>query len=109
MKVEMESEKLTRELIESHLFSAIEVSSKEFEGGAVRWAWCLSRVGRTPPNDDLNDDEDQYRFSSREAAIRFAFGWVARNRPDLERAAVAEAREGLAYRRSVQNKLSRGV
>ncbi len=94
----MSKETLTRDLIESHLMSAIELSSAKQRDGVERWAWCLSALGRTPPNDELHPDEDQYKFESRDSAMRFAFGWIARNRPDLERAAVAEAKEGIAYR-----------
>lgn len=99
----MQDEKLTRGLIEDHLFSAIELSSKECRDGNVRWAWCLSPLGRCPPNENLHPDEDQYRFESRETAMKFAFGWIKRNRPDLERAAVAEARDGIRYRASRLN------
>jgi hypothetical protein len=94
----MENEVLTRDLIRSHLFSAIEITSQEQRDGVVRWAWCLSPLGRCPPNDNLHRDEDRHYFKSRESATRFALGWVRRNRPDLEAAAVREAKEGIAYR-----------
>ena len=89
-------ETLTRELIESHLMSFIETSE---DPSTRRWAWSLSDLA-TEPARTLAPEEGVYRFKTHETARNFAFGWIRANRPDLERAAVHEAREGIRYRAS---------
>ena len=91
-------EKLTRELIESHLMSCINIHSEEQKDGITRFAWELTR--RLAPQDDTNETEWEYKFKSYETARNFAFGWIRRNRPDLEKAAKSEALEGIRYRAS---------
>lgn len=110
-------ETLTRELVEAHLMSCVEINSAVQGDGVRRWAWRLTPMAgrkydhradkeikemdrelgmkRNPPGVGAGYS---YEYSSREAAINFAFGWIRRNRPDLERAATAEAREGIRYR-----------
>ena len=97
-------EKLTRNLIECHLMSAIEVSGRVQRDGVERWAWCLS-ASVVPPSIYLGAREESFEFQSAETARKFAFGWIARNRPDLERAAVREALEGIAYRARMKKKI----
>lgn len=91
-------EKLTRELIETHLMSFIEVHSEVQRDGVTRWAWVLSPMAGEAYNRQLEDREFSFEFKSFETARNFAFGWIRRNRPDLERAAVQEAKDGIHYR-----------
>jgi hypothetical protein len=92
------SEKLTRDLIETHLMSCINIHSAEQKDGVIRFAWEL--VMRKAPQDEIEEHEFDHRFSSHEAAKNYAFGWIRRNRPDLEKAAVQEAKDGIHYRAS---------
>jgi len=91
-------EKLTRGLVEDHLMSYIEIKSEVQGDGVTRWAWCLSALAGEPPNGEIEKREFSFEFKSHDAARNFAFGWVRRNRPMLERAAVLEARSGIRYR-----------
>ena len=93
----MYREKLTRKLIAAHLFSFITLSSKNVNG-VQRWAWALSPMGDNMQRSMMDESEDVFKFSSRDTAMNFALGWITRNRPDLEKAAVAEAKQGIAYR-----------
>jgi len=90
----MAAEKLTRALIECHLMSFIEIEKKE---GAERWAWGLSEMA--VPRAEAGVD-GIYKFTSAQAAQNYAFGWIRRNRPDIERIAMQEAKDGIAYRAS---------
>lgn len=90
-------ETLTRDLIEDHLFSCVELMSEKQGDGAVRWAWTLTDMAYQGQA-LIHQRECSFEFSSRDAAMRFAFGWIKRNRPDLEAAAVREAKEGIRYR-----------
>lgn len=53
----------------------------------------LSTDGRR----NLGPEEDAYKFRDRAAAVRMAEGWIRINRPDLVRAAEAEAAEARRY------------
>lgn len=91
------SETLTRGLVETHLMSFADVYSEVQRDGVTRWAWALSEaaVGTHPLPENR---ECSFEFASREAAIKYAFGWIRRNRPELEKAAVQEAKDGIRYR-----------
>lgn len=91
-------EKLTRELIESHLMSCVNIHSEEQKDGVTRFAWELTM--RKAPQDEIEETEWEYKFSSYSSARNFAFGWIRRNRPDLVTAAKSEAIEGIKYRAS---------
>lgn len=91
-------EKLTRELIETHLMSFIEIKSEEQQDGVTRWAWVLSPMAGEAFNRQLEDREFSFQYKSHDAARNFAFGWIRRNRPDLEKAAVQESKDGIHYR-----------
>jgi hypothetical protein len=93
-------ETLSRELVETHLMSYIDTFSARQPDGVIRWAWALSDVARDESSGRTNplDDEYEFKFRSYEAARDFAFGWIRRNRPALERAAVRDAGEGTRYR-----------
>lgn len=91
-------EKLTRELINSHLMSFVEIMSEVQADGATRWGWTLSPMVGESYGRQMEDREFSFEFSSFETARCFAFGWIRRNRPDLERAATQEARDGIHYR-----------
>jgi hypothetical protein len=91
-------EKLTGEIIESHLMSFIEVHSEVQPDGVTRWAWVLSPMAGEAYNRQLEERELMFEFKSFEAARNYAFGWIRRNRPGLERAAVQEAKDGIHYR-----------
>lgn len=93
-------EKLTRELIETHLMSFINIMSQQQDDGVTRWAWTLSEMAEEAYNREVEENEFEFRFSSYEAARNFAFGWIRRNRPEYEKAAVREAKEGIQYRAS---------
>lgn len=102
-RLTMEPEKLTRELIESHLFSMIDVIDQRQGDGVYRWAWDWSPFGATFLPDENQERLDSapvgvFKFESRDSAMRFAFKWISENLPRLEDAAVDEAREGLKYR-----------
>lgn len=94
------SEKLTRELIESHLMSFIEIESREQRDGVTRWAWVLSPVAGESHVSDDKDREMSFEFKSFEAARNFALGWIRRHRPMFYAAAVQEAKDGIKYRAS---------
>jgi len=57
------------------------------------WGWALAKVA-----DPSSSNSFRHGFKTREAAYRFAAGWIKRNRPDLIRAAHAEEREGAKWR-----------
>lgn len=95
-------EQLTRSLVESHLMSFIEIYSEEQDDGVVRWAWALSPMADGGIYREIVDSELSFKFKSREAAINYAFGWIRRNRKDIEKAAVKEAKEGIRYRASIE-------
>ena len=58
------------------------------------WGWALAKIA-----DPSSSSSFRYGFKTREAAYRFAAGWIKRNRPDLIRAAHAEEREGAKWRK----------
>lgn len=91
------AEKLTRELVESHLMSFVELKSRVTPRGTTRWAWILSAMA-APERRDLEEDEFEFRYKSQEAARNYALGWIRKNRPDLQKAAVQEAADGIHYR-----------
>lgn len=93
-------EKLTRELIKSHLMSCINIHSQEQQDGATRFAWELSAMAAPAGRYEVEEREFSFEFKSHESARNFAFGWIRRNRPDLEVAAKNEAIEGIRYRAS---------
>ena len=91
----MEKEKLTRQLVESHLMSFIEICSEKQRDGVVRWAWGLTEMAGAKQHDG---QQFEYKFSSSEAATKFAIGWIKRNNPNLVAIAKSEALEGIRYR-----------
>lgn len=93
-------EKLTRDLIESHLMSCINIHSEEQKDGVTRFAWELSTMAVPAGRYEVEDREFSFEFKSFESARNFAFGWIRRNRPCLEKAAKNEAMEGIRYRAS---------
>lgn len=104
----MEPEKLTRDLIESHLFSLIDVRDQKQPDGVYRWAWDWSVFGASflqAENQEVIDAAPVgvHKFESRDSAMKFAFMWISQNVPNLE-AAVSEAREGLKYREAQRAK-----
>lgn len=93
-------ETLTRDLIETHLMSSIDIHSEEQKDGVTRFAWALSKMA-TPHNDRETDEREwSFEFKSYDSARNFALGWIRKHRPDLERAAKQEAIEGIKYRAS---------
>lgn len=102
-RLAMEPEKLTRDLIESHLFSLIDLRDQKQPDGVYRWAWDWSEFGTTflfaeKPDVVESAPVGVHRFASRDSAMRFAFMWISQNLPNMEEVAVNEAREGLRYR-----------
>jgi len=93
-------ETLTRDLIEYHLMSCIEIHSEEQRDGVTRFAWSLSEMAVPTGRLEVEEREWSFQYKSFEAARNFAFGWIRRNRPDLESAAKTEAIEGIHYRAS---------
>lgn len=97
-------EKLTHELIESHLMGIFEFKSNDQGNRVVRWAWDFApQAERFPTFDNVPrygtvGDIDAFRFSSYEAARNYAMGWVRRNRPSWWDAAKREAEAGIRYR-----------
>ncbi|MEN2425946.1 hypothetical protein AA0N74_07890 [Chromobacterium vaccinii] len=89
-------EKLTRELVEAQLMSFIELHSEVQRDGVTRWAWALSPMAGHSA--ELEDRELSFQYKSQETAQNYALGWIRRNRPDLEKAAVREAQAGINYR-----------
>ena len=108
-RLSMTQELLSRELIESHLFSMIDLTDQRQSDGVYRWAWDWSVFGTT-----FLQEEDQvaldsapvntHKFESRDSAMRFAFMWISQNLRNLEDAAINEAREGLRYRAAKNTK-----
>lgn len=96
----VKTESLTKELVESHLMSCIDIHSQEQRDGVTRYAWALNEMAEPAGRLAVEDREWSFEFSSRESATNFALMWIRQNRPDLEKAAVAEAREGMRYRAS---------
>lgn len=99
----MQPEKLTRDLIELHLFSLIDLVDQRQGDGVYRWAWNWSEFGTyfLPHENQQTLDAAPvgvHRFESRDSAMKFAFMWISQNLPSLEAAVVSEAREGLKYR-----------
>lgn len=120
------AEKLTHALIESHMMSYIDIGHAKQCDGAVRWAWRLSPMAGHEFDRRADDDirggiremqrdgsfcayrersgegnEYEFRFSSAKTARDRAFAWIRENRPGIERDAVAEAKDGIAYRASM--------
>lgn len=92
-------EKLTRELIDSHLMSFIETSSAVQRDGVTRWAWSLSSVAaHRRGQQEVEGREWSYEFRSFETARDFALGWIRTEMKDLVRAATDAAKEGIRYR-----------
>lgn len=97
------SEKITRADVEALLFGYIELKSEVQSDGVERWAFDLSSLGvQTAMLDQpmswyehhSSHEFDRYKFSSRNAAMRYAFGWLRRNMPNIEAGAVRELRNG---------------
>lgn len=89
-------EKLTRALVESHLMSFVDIVSEAQADGVTRWAWGINQEYSNTPY--CEDKEWSFQFKTFETARNYAFGWIRRNRKDLMRAAVSEARKGIEYR-----------
>jgi hypothetical protein len=81
-------EKLTRQLIEDHMRSFIDVTKEK-----DKYGWTLS---------ELADCEDWpstvHKFASEREAVNAAIGWIKINCPNIERIAVSEAKAGIAWR-----------
>ena len=91
-------ETLTRELIETHLMSFIEIKSEVQRDGVTRWAWVLSPMAGEPHSRQLEENEFEFKYQSHDTARDYAFGWIKRHRPKLLEAAVDEAKAGIKYR-----------
>lgn len=91
-------ETLTSELVDAHMMSFIEIMSEAQADGVTRYAWALSPMAGEPASSGAEDHEWSFEYSSHDAARNFALGWLRRNRPELERAAVKEAWAGIRYR-----------
>lgn len=106
------SEKITRADVESILFGYIYLSSATQKDGVERWAFDLSELGMHAAMLDhpmswyerhAEHEFGKHRFSSRDAAMRYAFGWMRRNMPNVESGAMQELRDGAAYRSKLQS------
>jgi hypothetical protein len=95
--------KFTRADVETELFGFIELLSEVQSDGVERWAFTLSQLGtRTAMLDNpmswyeyhCEREFEKYRFSSRESAMRYAFGWLRRNMPNVEAETVRLLRQG---------------
>lgn len=98
-------ENLTRELVESHLMSFIEIQQETGARGVVRYAWTLSPMCGGPINRQMEPAEGRFSYKSAESVRNHAMGWIRKNRPDLEKAAAKEALEGIRYRAYVAGKM----
>lgn len=104
-KLAMEPEKLTRALVESHLFALLDLKDQRQGDGVYRWAWSWSEFASNFINNANAATFDAapvdvYQFSSREKAVAFAFIWISDNLADVEAKFVNEARDGVAFRNS---------
>lgn len=86
-------EALSRALVEAQLMSFVDVFS---EGG--HWDWTLNSMADGVTTARPPDDWNHARFATREGAVLNFFRWLEASAPELERAAVAEARAGIRYR-----------
>jgi hypothetical protein len=101
------TEKITRADVEALLFGFIELDSRIQNDGIERWAFDLSRFGMEKAmlhhpsswyEHHAEHEFGKYKFSNRDAAMRYAFGWLRRNMPNIEPGVIQELRDGIAYR-----------
>lgn len=91
-------EKLTKELVDAHLMSFVEISPSVGQKGGISFAWKLSNMVDGPINRQLAQTEGKFAFKTAGMALSYALEWIRKNMPDLEQAAVKEAKEGIRYR-----------
>lgn len=96
-------EKLTQDLIETHMMSFIDIHSEEQNDGVTRFAWALNEMSEPERGREIKDREWSFQYKSFEAARDYAFGWIRRNAPHLVAAAKQEALDGIKYRASKAN------
>lgn len=77
-----------------YLAAFYEITSETRDSG--EWfGWRMSSMDE--PRRILGPEEDVFKFKDRSAAVRMAEGWIRINRPELVRAAEAEAAEARRY------------